>query len=233
MQAPPSTTSVVAELPAPVEEMAVVPPLEQPEMASTPDQADRSVLTLRATLYMIALESDYPAGEDATFQASDGKVLHRTSKQFLGAAALQGTAQLNDGRVLMFVGRDKGSPRWKLSPHGYAIGSSGCKLVPFRSVAVDKRIVPMGSQLLIEETRGMKLPNGKVHDGVWYAVDTGGRIRNNRVDLFVGAGKKPLTIPIDHGIKHLEPLKVHVGERMQGCPGAEATPGVALLNGSD
>lgn len=188
---------------------------------------------LRATLYMIALESDYPAGEETIFRTRDGKVLHRASKQFLAAAALQGTAQLNDGRLLMFVGRDNGSPRWKLSPHGYAIGSSGCKLVPFRSAAVDKRIVPIGSKLIIEETRGMKLPNGKVHDGVWYAVDTGGRIRNNRVDLFVGAGKKPLSVPIDHGIKHLEPLKVYVDGQMQGCPETEASPEVASLNRPD
>ena len=209
--------------------MAAVPPLEKPEPPSQPGD-NAATLTLRATLYMIALESDYPAGADASFQSAAGKALHKTSKQFLAAAALQGTAQLNDGRVLMIDGRHKGAPRWKQSPEGYAIGSSGCKLIPFRSAAVDRRIVPIGSQLMIEETRGMKLPNGAIHDGVWYALDTGGRIRNNRVDLFVGAGKKPLSVPIDHGIKHLEPLKVHVGGRMEGCPGPETAPEAALLN---
>jgi 3D (Asp-Asp-Asp) domain-containing protein len=178
------------------------------------------MLTLRATLYMVALESDFPAGEDASFVTRDGTVLHRTSKEFLATAALQGTAQLNDGRIVMVDGREKGPPRWKVSPHDYAVGFSGCKLVPFRSVAVDRRVVPLGSQLIIEATRGMKLPNGKLHDGVWYAVDTGSRIRNNRVDLFVGAGKTPLSIPIEHGIKHLQPLDVRIGARMQGCPTA-------------
>jgi 3D (Asp-Asp-Asp) domain-containing protein len=199
--------------------MAAIPPLERPDPPASPDDKG-TMLKLRATLYMIALESDFPAGEDASFLTSDGTVLHKTSKAFLSAAALQGTAQLSDGRILMIDGRRKGPPRWKISPHGYAVGFSGCKLVPFRSVAVDRRIVPMGSQLHIEATRGMKLPDGKLHDGVWYAVDTGGRIRNNRVDLFVGAGKTPLSVPIDHGIKHLQPLEVRVGDKMQDCPTA-------------
>jgi len=201
----------------PAEEVAVLPPFERPEPQVKPNG---KTLRLRATLYMVALESDYPIGPKSAFRTRDGKVLHRTSKQFLATAALQGTAQLNDGRTLMIDGGQKGPPHWKVSPDGSAVGASGCKLVPFRSVAVDRRVVPLGSQLIIEETRGMKLPDGKLHDGVWYTVDTGGRIKNNRVDLFVGAGKEALSIPIDHGIKHLEPLKVRVGRRMHGCPAA-------------
>ena len=214
---------MVPEARSPADEMAAtVPPLRVPE---TPYRAEEMVsaaptLRLRATLYMIALESDFPQGQDAAFRTRNGEVLHPTSKQFLAAAALQGTAQLNDGRFVMIDGRRKGPPRWKLSPHGYAVGFSGCKLVPFRSVAVDTKVVPLGSQLIIEETRGMKLPNGKVHDGIWYAVDTGGRIKNNRVDLFVGAGKKPLSIPIEHGIGHFQPLEVRLGGQKQGCPTA-------------
>ena len=180
-----------------------------------------AVVELRATLYMIALESDYPAGHEVSFRAPDGADLHQASKAFLKAAKIQGSAQLNDGRMLMIVIRKKGAPRWKVSPYRYAVGASGCKLVAFRSVAVDRRLVPLGSQLIIEETRGMKLPNGKVHDGVWYAVDTGGKIRNSRIDLFVGAGKSPLSIPIKHGIKHLERLTVRISTQTRDCPKPE------------
>jgi 3D (Asp-Asp-Asp) domain-containing protein len=199
---------------------AVVPPPMVPESVPPELPLGGSTLTLRATLYMIALESDYPEGRDAAFRTRDGEVLHQTSKEFLAVATLQGTAQLNDGRVLMIDGRRKGAPRWKVSPHGYAVGFSGCKLVPFRSVAVDRRVVPLGSELTIDETRGMKLPDGTVHDGTWYALDTGGRIRNNRVDLFVGVGKGPLSIPMEHGIGHLRPLKVRLGTHKRSCPAA-------------
>ena len=198
----------------------VVPPPRVPEPAPPEMISVSPTLTLRATLYIIALESDYPEGQDAAFRTRDGEVLHQASKAFLAAAALQGTAQLSDRRILMIDGRGKGPPRWKLSPHDYAVGFSGCRLVPFRSVAVDRRVVPLGSELIIEETRGMKLPDGTVHDGIWYALDTGGRIRNNRVDLFVGAGKGPLAIPMEHGIGHLKPLQVRLGAHKQGCPAA-------------
>jgi 3D (Asp-Asp-Asp) domain-containing protein len=93
-------------------------------------------------------------------------------------------------------------------------------MIAFRSAAVDRRLVPLGSELIIEATRGMKLPDGEVHDGVWYATDVGTDIRNDRVDLFVGAGRTPLAVPAKHGIKNLEPLKIRVGPKMHGCPAA-------------
>ena len=190
-------------------------------LSRTEEMASRtSTLTLRATLYVVALEGDYAQGQDTAFLTRDGAVLHQSSKEFLKAATLQGTAKLNDGRTLMFNGRREGRSRWKISPHDHAVGYSGCKLVPFRSVAVDRRIVPIGTQLIIEETRGMMLPDGKRHDGVWYAVDTGGRIKNHRIDLFVGAGKNALAAPIKHGIRHLHPLTVRLGEQTKGCPAA-------------
>ena len=212
---------VVPEAPSPEDEMAaVLPPPKVPEPARPEMTAVAPALKLRATLYMIALESDFPGGLEAAFRTREGEVLHQTSKAFLAAAALQGTAQLSDGRILMIDGRGKGSARWKVSPHGDADGFSGCKLVPFRSVAVDRRVIPLGSELMIEETRGMKLPDGTVHDGIWYAVDTGGRIKNNRVDLFVGSGKGPLAIPLEHGIGHMKPIQVRLGTKKHGCPAA-------------
>jgi len=196
--------------------MASVSPLQSLDPPADMNE-NGPVVALRATLYMIALESDYPAGHEVSFRAPDGAALHQASKAFLNAAKIQGTAQLNDGRMLMIVVRKKGAPRWKVSPYRNAVGASGCKLVAFRSVAVDRRLVPLGSRLIIEETRGMKLPDGEVHDGVWYAVDTGGKIRNSRIDLFVGPGKSPLSIPIKHGIKHMELLKVRISEQTHGC----------------
>jgi len=175
-------------------------------------------LMLRATVYSIALEQDYAAGSDAAFKKLDGTVLYKASRAFVAAASIQGSARLKDGRMLMFGGRDNGEVRWKFSPHGYAVGSLGCRLTPFRSAAVDKRVIPLGSKLIIPETRGMMLPDGTRHDGVWYAVDTGRLIKDSRIDLFVGAGKAPLATVKRHGIGHLEPLRVHLSGAAQGCP---------------
>jgi 3D (Asp-Asp-Asp) domain-containing protein len=202
----PTTQATIAE-----------PPLQRLEPPALPGE-NGPMLTLRATFYMVALESDYPAGEEAAFRTRDGTVLHQAAAKFVAAAALQGTAQLNDGRILIVDGREQGERRWKISPYGHAVGAMGCKLVPFRSAAVDRRLVPLGSELMIEATRGIKLPGGEVHDGVWYATDVGTDIRNNRVDLFVGVGRTPLAVPFGHGIKNLEPLKIRVGAKTHGCP---------------
>jgi 3D (Asp-Asp-Asp) domain-containing protein len=108
--------------------------------------------------------------------------------------------------MLMIDGSPEGEMRWKVSPHRYGVGALGCRLLAFRSAAVDKTVIPLGSKLIIPETRGMVLSDGTEHDGVWYAVNTGGDIKRGRIDLFVGAGKAPLAIPIRQGC-----LRDHVG----------------------
>jgi 3D (Asp-Asp-Asp) domain-containing protein len=183
---------------------------------AVPDESSPITLKLRATLYTVALESDFPSSDEAAFLARNGEVLYRASRKFLADAALQGSAQLNDGRIVMLARRVKSVLRWKVSPEPHAIGASGCALLPFRSAAVDKRVIPLGTKLIIPETQGLALPDGTVHDGVWYAMDTGAAIKRDRVDLFVGSGKAPLTVL--QGIRYLQKLTVKLAGQMPSCP---------------
>jgi 3D (Asp-Asp-Asp) domain-containing protein len=192
-------------------------------LASAPnpdrDLNSPTTLKLRATLYTIALESDFPRLLDSAFVSLTGKVLHRASKEFVTDAEVQGSGELKDGRIVMYAGTDaNGAPRWKLSTHPYAIGASGCPLLPFRSISVDKRVIPLFTKLFIPETKGMELPDGTIHDGVWYALDTGSAIKRDRVDLFVGAGKAPLGVMKRQGIYHLTKLKATLLGRAADCP---------------
>src|SRR6185369_8766475 len=50
--------------------------------------------------------------------------------------------------------------------------SLGCRAVPMRTLAVDPRVVPKRSVVFIKETVGLPMPDGSVHDGLWYASDT-------------------------------------------------------------
>ena len=68
------------------------------------------------------------------------------------------------------------------------LDSLGCAVSPMRTLAVDPRVIPKRSVVFIEETVGMIMPNGKPHDGLWYASDVGGAIKGQKVDLFTGAG---------------------------------------------
>lgn len=67
--------------------------------------------------------------------------------------------------------------------------SLGCRPVPMRTVAVDPRYIPRRTRLFIPETVGMRMPDGSIHDGYWYASDTGGAIRGQKIDLYTGHGR--------------------------------------------
>ena len=197
---------------------------KNPDKDSDKDSTSPTTLTLRATLYTIALESDFPSKRDSAFVSLTGKVLHKASKEFIADARVQGSGRLKDGRIVMYAGEDEeGAPRWKISPHRYAIGASGCRLVPFHSISVDTRVIPLFTKLVIPKTKGMKLPDGTIHDGVWYALDTGGAIKRDRVDLFVGAGKAALEIMRGHEIYHLTKLEVTLLGRVPACPSVMAS----------
>lgn len=95
------------------------------------------------------------------------------------------------------------------------LDSLGCRVVPMRTLAVDKSIIPRRTVVFIKETVGLKMPNGQAHDGYWYASDVGGAIKGQRIDLYTG-----------HGAASMKPMKnlslatltaVKVGN-FKGCP---------------
>jgi len=134
-------------------------------------------------------------------------------------AALQGTIRVESdsepARVFNFAGRhasaqvDCSGYFSSLSDHlvkkigrarfGPAIGPfgdgvQGRVLVPYRSIAVDRRHIPYGSVVYIPEARGVKitLPSGQVvaHDGYFLAADTGSAIKQGHIDVFTGNSAK-------------------------------------------
>lgn len=71
-----------------------------------------------------------------------------------------------------------------------ATGSLGLPLTSKRSIAVDRRYIPLGSMLYIDA----KVDNKKFNSIV-FAQDTGGAIKGPvRADLFLGYGKKAMNI---------------------------------------
>ena len=66
------------------------------------------------------------------------------------------------------------------------LDSLGCKVVPMRTLAVDKNIIPRRTVVFIKETVGLRMPDGQAHDGYWYASDVGGAIKGQRIDLYTG-----------------------------------------------
>jgi 3D (Asp-Asp-Asp) domain-containing protein len=119
-----------------------------------------------------------------------GLYLGTYGTRFIAALRMEGSGWLDDGRVINY----DGSCRWgagtcfeqldeKLHPYGRGAGQR--PLVPFRSVAVDPRLVPIGEPLYIPELDGILLPDGSIHDGCVRADDTGGGIKHRKMDFFV------------------------------------------------
>jgi 3D (Asp-Asp-Asp) domain-containing protein len=103
---------------------------------------------------------------------------------------MEGSGVLNDGRVLNYDGKCKrgyGTCFEVMDPetHPYGRGNKRRPLIPYKSVAVDPRFVPMGEPLYIPEFDGVLLPDGSTHDGCVRADDTGGGIREQHIDFFV------------------------------------------------
>ena len=117
-------------------------------------------------------------------------------------------------------------PHWLLKAtlyHGGAAGvgprdSLGCRPVALRTVAVDPRVIPRRTILFITETVGMLLPGGGRHDGYWYASDTGGAIKGQRIDLFTGKGKGSMS---GANAFNLKKLTIAKAGRFDGCPPAK------------
>ena len=96
-----------------------------------------------------------------------------------------------------------------------ALDSLGCRVVAMRTVAVDTKVIPRRTRLFIKETVGLPMPDGTAHDGYWYASDTGGAIKGQKIDLFTGHGSssmKPLLA------LNLAKLTVAKAGEFKGCP---------------
>ena len=82
-----------------------------------------------------------------------------------------------------------GKTLWSISS-GYGNGVLNYKLVPFRTIAVDPAVIPYGTVLYVAEADGIQitLPGGTmvVHDGYFFAGDTGGAIKKDHIDTFTG-----------------------------------------------
>ena len=117
---------------------------------------------------------------------------------------------------------------WRLQARLYHHGgggatgrdSLGCAAVPLRTVAIDPRVVPKRTKLYIKETVGMRLPGGGVHDGIWYASDTGGGIKGTKIDLYTGYGRGSMRPAMPHNLKRLTVSKAGT---FKGCPPAGRT----------
>jgi len=139
------------------------------------------------------------------------------------SAAPSPTDPIGDILVSILSGAPIGTPDFIVKATLYhagakgvgALDSLGCQVVAMRTVAVDATRIPRRTVLFIKETVGLPLPNGGVHDGYWYASDTGGAIKGDKIDLYTGRGATSMAPMRSLNLSQLSVSKV--GE-FKGCP---------------
>jgi 3D (Asp-Asp-Asp) domain-containing protein len=160
----------------------------------------------RNTYYIIGIEADYPSSPvDVPILGLDLKPLAWTSKKYKRILDLEGSGLLLSGQVANFAARNGTEILYRFTRHQFGLGVGNCPLAPFRSIAVDPEMIPLGSKVFIQETVGMVLPDGSVHDGYWDAIDIGSAIKKDRIDLYVGLNKHAETLTRAK-ITHLQAL---------------------------
>ena len=80
-----------------------------------------------------------------------------------------------------YANKKIGYTLWAPAKGEFGDGVGGYKLVPFRTIAVDKKFIPIGSLIFIPQAVGVEitLPDGSKskHDGYFFAADVGGDIK--------------------------------------------------------
>lgn len=108
--------------------------------------------------------------------------------------------------------------------------SLGCRPIAMRTVATDPRYIPRRTRLFIRETVGMRMADGTIHDGYWYASDTGGAIKGQKIDLYTGHGRGSMSPAMPLNQRRL--TIVNAG-RFDGCPPSwDSQPSQATLMAS-
>jgi 3D (Asp-Asp-Asp) domain-containing protein len=183
-------------------------------ISAEPQKVGRALLTF----YWMADESSpkYRGKQTAVLRDMRGKVIATTYKRFKRDLLLQGSGWLRDGRTLIYVQKVGGESRFRIVSSKYGLGSTGCPLIPFRTIAVDPRFVKFGSKVYIPQLKGAKLPDGTVHDGMFIAADRG-NFRGAHVDLFAGAGPRGARPFIRKGYGSLSHVTIYVDGRADGC----------------
>ncbi|HET7705190.1 MAG TPA: 3D domain-containing protein [Thermoanaerobaculia bacterium] len=184
-------------------------------VAAEPQKIGRAKVTFYYTLDESALR--FAGKPSVDLRGPSGKVIARTTRRFRHALVVQGTGILRDGRTVFYYGKVGGEHRFRLtSKSKYGIGSTGCELVPFRTIAADPKFIPPRSRVYIPEMKGARLPDGTIHDGMFVATDRG-HFRGAHVDLFVGVGYSGSKVFSRHGYGSRSRVTIYVDGKTRKC----------------
>lgn len=169
-----------------------VKPADDPQIQSAQLE---SLGLMRPSFYWVAVEKKEAAKKTKKLFDKNGNLLAAVTPKYHKELTMEGTGKLLNKKIINYESRrlnPDGTTEilWQFcppeAPYGYGLGT--IPLVPFRSVATDLSVIPLGSKVFIPAAVGVKLPDGSVHDGYFTAVDIGDMIKNKKIDIFTAYG---------------------------------------------
>jgi 3D (Asp-Asp-Asp) domain-containing protein len=180
---------VLNDRPIKHQEAEISPPIDEPQEPQT----GTLIGSMRLTYYWIIREEDYLLNKkikkDTEIRSCRGELITKVSRTFAWALRMAGSGKLRDGRMLNVACKCNGRygcfavVNQRRFPHG--VGCRNNSLLPYGSVAIDRRLIPFGAWLYAPEIDGMELPDGTRHNGCLRADDIGNRVRGMHIDWFV------------------------------------------------
>ncbi len=173
--------------------------------------------SFQLTYYWVTTEEEYTGTKDTKLYDKSCKLLATVTAKFAASLKLEGTGRLTDGTILNYSGSCScpTSPCYLVADaqHPWGYGVQNKALVPFRSFAVDKAVIPYGSKVYVPELDGVMVPGDTpwgsfLHDGCFSADDTGGAIIGKHIDWFVALKKHYVDLNSKLG---LSKITVHQG----------------------
>lgn len=192
--------------------------IEERDMAKISD--------LLPTMYCTVREADIPCKgtyrrirysgkEKVKLLDPQGKAIATVCKRFSMVLLMEGSGILTDRGAgefsINYGGKVRGTHRYyKLDrcSLGEGIRRNLC-LLPYHTIAADNRIHKIDEIIYIPEAKGIQLPDGSVHDGLFIVRDTGGAFQGigaQRVDLFTGTDPDSANAFQAAGFHHKRPM---------------------------
>ncbi|MGI0484707.1 DUF3747 domain-containing protein [Pantanalinema rosaneae CENA516] len=219
---PSSNASLVAALPTNQSGGAIdyLPNLDSAAPNNLPELTASATVSRRyslwSTYYYVHRAQHTPNGQPLLDLSGNDLGVRLSSRDWCGAA-VEGTVQVIHNQQIVgtynYAGRGgkeqvdcspyysalkdiraTNQVRFRPTSNPYGDGVSGLRLVPYRTIAVDRNLIPIGSVIYIPAARGtvVTLPSGQrvTHDGYFYAADVGGAIEGNHIDVFLGIAEQ-------------------------------------------
>lgn len=181
--------------------------------------APRNVGKMLLTYYWIIDETNlrYRGPSSVSLRDVRGNVIARTTRRFRRDLRMEGSGRLKDGRVVTYMRDVAGEGRYRVTSASHGNGIGSCRLIPYRTIAVDPKIIALGSKVSIPALKGAVLPDGTTHDGIFMANDRA-PFKGMHVDVFTAFGSHS-TKPFSRKAKSRSRVEVFVVERpdRNGC----------------